>query len=45
MSLDPELIAGCANVEIDPTPRADGGYNAYVLYGVANAVAKVELIP
>jgi DNA-binding beta-propeller fold protein YncE len=45
LSLDPELMAGCANVEIDPTPRADGGYNAYVLYGIANAVAKVELIP
>jgi len=43
LSLDPELLAGCANVEIDPTPRADGGYDAYVLYGVANAVAKVEL--
>lgn len=43
LSLDPELLAGCANVEIDPTPRADGGFDAYVLYGVGNAVAKVEL--
>lgn len=43
LSLDPELLGGCANVEIDPTPRGDGSYTAYVLYGVANAVAKVEL--
>jgi DNA-binding beta-propeller fold protein YncE len=43
LRLDPELMAGCLNVEIDPTPRADGCYTAYVLYGVANAVAKVEL--
>jgi len=45
LSLDPQLLAGCVNVEVDPTPRADGGYNAYVLYAVANAVAKVELLP
>jgi len=43
LSLDPELMAGCANIEIDPTPRASGGYDVYVLYGLANAVAKVEL--
>jgi len=43
LALDPELMAGAANIEIDPTPRADGGYDAYVLYGVANAVAKIAL--
>lgn len=43
LSLDPELMAGVANVEVDPAPRADGGYDVYVLYGVANAVAKIEL--
>ncbi|GEM_PF-1561001 len=44
LSLDPELMAGAAKVEINPTPRADGGYDVYVLYGVANAVAKIELL-
>ena len=43
LALDPELMAGVANIEIDPAPRSDGGYDVYVLYGVANAVAKIAL--
>lgn len=43
LALDPELLAGVANVEVAPDPQRAGLYVAYVLYGVGNAVAKVEL--
>jgi hypothetical protein len=43
LALDPELLAGAANVEVAPDPQRPGHYAAYVLYGVGNAVAKVEL--
>jgi hypothetical protein len=42
LSLDPNLLAGAAGVEIPPR---SGGLSAYVLLGVANAVARVDLLP
>ena len=38
-----ELMAGCLGVEINPAADASGGYTAYVLYAIANAVAEVKL--
>ncbi len=43
LSLDPELMAGAANVEIIETPQAYPGTVAYVLLGVANSVTRVHL--
>ena len=43
LSLDPELLAGCVNVEVAPKPGDPGRYSAFVLYAVGNAVARVDL--
>jgi len=43
LSIDPHLLAGCANVEVTPRAGSSGKYDAYVLLGVANAIARVEL--
>lgn len=43
LSLAPDMLAGCANVELGARPGQPGKYDAYVLYAVGNAVARVEL--
>lgn len=43
LSLDPELLAGAANVEVASDGSHPGKYSAYVLFGVANTVARVDL--
>jgi hypothetical protein len=43
LALSADMLAGAANIEIAPDPERSGKYAAYVLYGVGNAVAKVEL--
>lgn len=43
LSLAPDMLAGCANVEVGARPGQPGKYDAYVLYAVGNAVARVEL--
>lgn len=39
MSLDPQLLAGTSSIEVD-----NAGH-AYVLYAIANAVARIDLLP
>ena len=44
LSLDDSLLAGTLGVVVDPSADAvSGRYTAYVLYGIANAVAEVQL--
>ena len=43
LTLGGDMLAGAANVEVAPDPDRSGKYAAYVLYGIGNAVAKVEL--
>jgi hypothetical protein len=43
LALGEGMLAGAANLEIAPDPEREGHFAAYVLYGVGNAVAKVEL--
>jgi len=43
LSIDPHLLAGCANVEVAPRAGSSGKCDVYVLLGVANAIARVEL--
>jgi len=43
LALAPDLLAGCAKVQIGAQAGAPGKYSAYVLYAVGNAVARVDM--
>lgn len=45
LALDPQLLGGCIDVEVSPERNAHGAFEVFVLYGLANAVARVELLP
>ncbi len=43
LGLDPELLAGCAKLEVVPDAVEGYSYSVFVLHGVANSVSRIDI--